>query len=275
MRLLVEAAKRDLDKGDRRKRFRWGKGDVTIDKTPQRDRKDRFRWKGDEIVRSEKPVNEEAAPGPKLISRVEDLQKTKGSDHEDEFAKHAKSFSKDHLKHIGMYKNNSAINDFLRSNSTLYESDRDHVKHLDHVTSHVLRKPMTVFRGFEDYGPKIHALKVGDEFHDKAFVSTSMNPHTVAKEFAEPKIVQSGRGKSARFEAHFHIAQIHVPAGMRGYHIDRHQNTSKYHKNGEEEEVLLPRNTRFRVMGHSHYQTEDHDHYHIVHLEVIGHGEDK
>lgn len=270
MRLLLEAAKMDLDKGDRRKRFQWGEGDVTIDKTPQRDRKDRFCWKGDEIVRSEKPVNEEAAP--KSISHIEDLQKTRGSDHEDEFAEHAKSFSNDHLKHIGMYKNSSAINDFLRSGSTLYESHRDHIEHLDHVTSHVLTKPMTVFRGFQEKSAEFHAMAPGTEFHDNGFVSTSVSPHVVSTNFGYGKVISNG----VMFENHKHIAQIHVPAGMRAYHLDRHSGSNPYHNNGSEEEVLLPRNTRFRVTGHSHYVSENgYQHHHVVHLEVIGHGEDK
>ena len=276
MRLLLEAAKRDLNKGDRRKRFRWGEDDVTIDKTPQRDRKDRFRWNDNEIVRSEKPVNEEAAP--KSISHIEELQKTRGSDHEEEFAEHAKSFTNEHVRYIGAYKFDSDINRPLRAGhkpENLADSDRVHIEHLDHVTSHVLTKPMTVFRGFHDKGDAIHNMEPGSEFHDRGFVSTSMNPQVAVQNFTDQKIVHAGDGEDARIEDHRHIAQIHVPAGMRGYHLDRHQNTSQYHDNGEEEEVLLPRKTRFRVTGHSHYQAEGHKHYHVVHLEVIGHGEEK
>jgi hypothetical protein len=104
------------------------------------------------------------------------------------------------------------------------------------IQKHKLDKPMTVYRGVkvnkDEPGSKIYAdLKVGDIFSDKGFTSTTTSK-TVQGKFSE---------KLNRSDIPVSI-EISLKPGDAALPMDR------YHKSNEKE-VLLDRNTKFKVLS--------------------------
>jgi hypothetical protein len=106
-----------------------------------------------------------------------------------------------------------------------------HTKNLDSVLNkHSLSNNFHVWRGFAEHKivPALN-LKPGDTFHDKGFVSTSTNPN-VAKGFTP---LSPGIDR--------HLFHIKVPKGSKALAME-HVSFGA----GGENEVLLPRNSKFR-----------------------------
>lgn len=89
-----------------------------------------------------------------------------------------------------------------------------------------------VFRGF--HSPGVEGLKPGAVLHDKGFTSTSRS-RTVASEFG------GGNG---------YIMHIRLPKGSKAIDI------SKYSMDPFEEEILLARGSKFRVVDVDHPKRE-------------------
>jgi predicted ABC-type ATPase len=99
-----------------------------------------------------------------------------------------------------------------------------------------LEQPIKVYRGFSD----TRNLDIGDSFSDKGFVSTTTDAD-VAKRYAEGQLGGTDEDQPA-------VARITVPAGTKAI------STEPFKKNDTERtmnEVLLPRNTQFRVVDDS------------------------
>lgn len=157
-----------------------------------------------------------------------------------------------------------AVNGWLRTKNlgksgATAEQANQQVAHLDSVFAKAkpTTKSMNVYRGL-DMGA---ALKPGSEFTDKAYVSTSSDP-AVAGEF-------SYGTKSS-------LVRVHVPAGSKAVSVanamgeDAHSGED-YDPLGEsgEREVLLPRGSRFRVIGVGDMRAHGKA---VVDVELIEHG---
>lgn len=146
----------------------------------------------------------------------------------------------------------------------------DHYDALDRITGKPTKTDMHVYRGFSDF--PVHEMKPGTEFTDHGYTGTSRNVRT-ATSFSH---LTSG---SKPME---HIARIHVPAGTKAHYLDHptaEQPSGSMHS--RENEILLHRGTRFRVMGHSEIDRETARNFvgghsdlalpmRIVHLKVVG-----
>jgi hypothetical protein len=190
--------------------------------------------------------------------------------HEDHrsMSEHALSFSPEHQQTIsGEYKTfSSRINRPLRTGE--YDGDHnvdpeiipmdkhehsDHVEKLDHITSHVMPRDHVTFRGATSRYD-FHKLNPGDHFIDYGYTGTSHDPDT-AHDFSSKMTTPTGDIKHKLF-------RIHMPAGTKAYHLDRHENDHDH-----EQETLLHRGTKFRVGDHHSY-----DNHHVVDLHVVSQG---
>lgn len=179
-------------------------------------------------------------------------------------SQHALSFKDNHRKSIDYYKNYSPhVNGPLRTG--VYRamhgdeeglSKHEHapyVKDLDHVTSHVMMNNHVTFRGMtKRYDPV--TLRPGDHMTDYGYTGTSHSAG-IADDF-------SHKGPTATGEMKMRMFRIHMPAGTKAYHMDRHENDHDH-----EQETLLHRGTKFRIGDH-------HDYYghHVVDLHVVSQG---
>lgn len=105
------------------------------------------------------------------------------------------------------------------------------------IKKHPLEKPMTVYRGMkitkDDEGSKMYGdLKPGDTFQDKGFTSTSTNKK-VGDKFAE---------KLNRSDVQV-VIEVSLKEGDPALPMDL------YHKHESEKEILLDRNTKFKVVS--------------------------
>lgn len=92
-------------------------------------------------------------------------------------------------------------------------------------------QPLTVWRGFKrTLAPAQAQALVGKNLVDHGFVSTTLSLYT-AESFTQDEALPRNLGT---------IYRIDVPAGSRAAWIDRHRSRG-------EDELLLPRNSRFRV----------------------------
>lgn len=130
------------------------------------------------------------------------------------------------------------LNNFHRGKETFspedQESLRDSSRHMDNaIHKHITTKPIHVWRGI------VHKADIGsfngnpgDIIHDKGYVSTSVNPK-VATNFL-------------KYETP-HLFHIKVPAGSHAIIPDHHKIPVPRH----EQELILPRNSKFRYEGTS------------------------
>ena len=114
-----------------------------------------------------------------------------------------------------------------------------HLETLDSAfnTQH-LNKDLHVYRGFSSH--HLPDLIKDNHYTDKGFVSTSLNPERVHG-FSIPRLtLNNGRA--------YNFVHIHVPKGNKGLFIDHSQiNLSGKHRG--EQEVLLPRDSKFKYHG--------------------------
>lgn len=177
-------------------------------------------------------------------------------------SEHASTFNAHHIESIEQYKMQSKIiNDPFRTginrpqhNELMDHSEHQfHVKNLDHVTSHRMPNDHVTFRGVDDRWHEAEKLKPGDHIFDRGYTGTSHVP-SVASDFA-----------AASATGHKPIFRIHMPAGTKAYHLDRHESGHEH-----EQETLLHRGTKFRVGDHHRY-----DKHHVIDLHVVSQGHDK
>lgn len=169
-------------------------------------------------------------------------------DHEDsQFSSHHAKLNEDHRSSIMRYKMDSQpVNRPLRKGEGLNNTAAFDKKNLDHVTAHPLTQALTVHRGYMGFEPE-KDFPPGHEFTDHGFAGTSIEPR-VAK----------------RFTMGGHTFQIHLKPGDHAHHLDEGMSVERQKRS--EQEVLLPRSTRFRVHSHSHDEDGNTQiHLHVVH----------
>lgn len=140
------------------------------------------------------------------------------------------------------------INDHLRGKFKLFHRIpkdvlNDHVKNIDSlIDKHTLNHNTHVWRGITNKAVKKFGIGKKDHIlHDKGFVSTSMDPEQARK-------FSNGIEKSDSLKPD-HLVHIRLPKGTKAAYL---HNSIGY---GDEHEVLLPRDSRFK---YSH-TTQDHD----------------
>jgi hypothetical protein len=258
----------------RRNHLAWDKDDLRPFKE---DRSGHLAWSKDDIVKLKKEdgLNEDAATKIKIphhdvalghdfdssvyhdpIAANKVILSAKAHEH---YGKIQRNLSPEHRKAIMDYKGDSEKpNKYLRGENKYPDQPiLDRVRTLDHFLSNKKTpEHHVVYRGFNDHSI-LPTMKRGDVFHDKGFVSTTFDPATAA-----------GFGKKRRTtESDRHIAMIHVPKGHQAHYVDH---PAARHKDyGDEEELLLNRGTKFKVLGHSHHQNRAQPMVHVVHLEAI------
>lgn len=174
---------------------------------------------------------------------------------------HSKTLDNEHIYHVFGYKNNSDINYKLHHKERLNPSDIEHIKILDHVTSHKTEHPVEVYRGFEPEDYESHKIyEPGHEFTHRGYTSTTFNKKIAAK-FSP---ADSTTGKPTLFK-------INLPLGSNAHYVDTHKTSEVSYKgvsminpHPHEQEVLLKRKQRFKVTGHS----EDNN-YKYIHINAI------
>jgi hypothetical protein len=180
---------------------------------------------------------------------------------------HAQTFTPDHRNTLNLYKSMSPhINTPLRTGQ-LYTQDDDpedritrsehatYTSHMDHITSHVMPTAHVTFRGATKRYD-FHKMKPGDHIIDHGYTGTTHSPDT-AHDFSSKMEMPNGEMKHKLF-------RIHMPAGTKAYHLDRHENDHQ-----QEQETLLHRGTKFLVGNHHSY-----DNHHVVDLHVVDQGHD-
>lgn len=109
----------------------------------------------------------------------------------------------------------------------------DQTKDLDSaIDKHPTEHNAHVWRGIyktRNQPSHFSKMKKGDTFHDKGYVSTSFNP----------QVAQTFNGE------HGHIVHIKVPKGSKALHPLSHDG----YPSKMENELILPRNSRFRYEG--------------------------
>jgi hypothetical protein len=157
----------------------------------------------------------------------------------------------------------SRYNSHIRGNKSIPEELREHVSHLDGVTNNRLKHDTVVYRGLHK---DFKHLPVGSEFKDKGFTGTSID-EDIGKNFGD---VDHDTKKKV-------VARIFLEAGQDGAYLP-HSKPKVSNKDLEddasihddEHEFLLPRHTRFKVIGHSTELAKHNEHHdtHYVNLEV-------
>lgn len=273
----------------------WGPGDV--EHLP--DRRDHLAWKRGDVETPPKTIRDslkEGLDGAFIHSHLLGIQKAPSPlplithiPHEEMMhqAQHREAYTGDHHHSHDHYKAWSyGVNGPLRDNGKGWDGDRHtasdvmrkeldfHTKHLDHITSLHTKHDMTFYRGFGHAFPT-HEMEPGKEFVDHGYTGMSRKPQ-VAIGASYPLLAKHGWSGQGHVGAaasmspehyvdddhplahHYSIAQIHVPAGAKGHLLDHPHftNTPLRH----EEEFLLHRGTKFRILGHS---SNDHGVAHI------------
>ena len=115
------------------------------------------------------------------------------------------------------------------------------------ISKHITEHPIHVWRGVDSNKLNLNNMKSGDVFHDKGFVSTSLNPN-VAK------------GLISNLKETKHLMHIEVPKGSKA--VSR----SLYFPHSSEDEVLLPSGSKFRYNGQTIDKDNDYIIHHLTHL---------
>jgi len=127
------------------------------------------------------------------------------------------------------FKPGSSMEDFTGSGRTI-QATADHID--EALSNQVVPHDVEVYRGIKGH----LNVQVGESFRDKGYASTSANPG-VAESFV---------GQDAGV-----IMRVKVPKGANGIYMgsNYHQPGNKDFDLGEEQELLLPRDTKMRVLS--------------------------
>lgn len=183
-----------------------------------------------------------------------------GSAAHQEFIEHDNNLSHSHKEHISYYKGDSySTNKYLRKKvhpTHDLAALHDHIKNLEHVTSHKTQHDHFVFRG--GHRGDISKFPAGQKFIDHGFTGTGFHPD-VAAGFSYDRDVYAHSGKPI-------VHAIHVPKGTKAHYLDVNTSHEGLHPGlgGTEHELLLHRGSVFKVTHHS----EDRDH-HYIHSRVV------
>lgn len=163
-----------------------------------------------------------------------------------DFEKHAETFKDHHVDAIWNYHHNAGdVNRHLRGVKNSDEAPHI-IKDMDHVTSGKFNKSRKLYRGvYGNESKHIAALKPGETHSDPAYVSTSTRRKVSDRFSKEDK----------------HVLQIHAPKGTKGHSISMH--TDKESDMPSEHEIVLHRNTKFKILKHEHKDGIRHTHLQV------------
>ena len=163
----------------------------------------------------------------------------------------------------------SRLNEPLRANRGLSDKHNEQRKNLDNVTNNPLKHDTVMYRGTS---AAFKNLPKGSEFKDKAYTGTSTDPR-IAKYF----------GYKGEGDTHKTVARIFLKKGQKGAYLP-HSKPGVSRRLGsqsedmdDEQEFLMPRNTKFKVIGHSREPAREGETYgtHYVNMEAHHEDEDK
>jgi hypothetical protein len=159
----------------------------------------------------------------------------------------------DEIKSLHHYSNEGydSINRHLRHNSKFpaHPAIQEHINNIDYaIHKHETKHDMHVYRSLGWHDPE---MKPGDIYHDRGFVSTTLNNHW-------------GTGTG-------HLIHIKVPKGSKALYL----NQRSLSKHFGEQEVLLPRNAKFRYEGSEKVKDKYNQEGTLHHMTYLGtHHED-
>jgi hypothetical protein len=159
----------------------------------------------------------------------------------------------------------SRLNTPIREGQKLDERNQSRRDNLDHVTHNPLKHDTVVYRGMST---AFKHLPVGSTFKDKAYTGTS----------TDPKIARYFGNK----DEHDHkvVARIFLKKGQKGAYLPHSKpNACKRLRDqsedmDDEQEFLMPRNTKFKIIGHSKELSKPYN-THYVNMEAHHEDEDK
>lgn len=290
---------------DRKKKYSWEAGDVTITPPSPEDLKEGVEDL-QELTKTKPATKLKPATKP-AAGAVGSVWNRPKEGHKDDIKTHVpskeaksrieeyhKSLSDGSKAAVRNYKGNhyDAINKRLRRTAgKVHEpQDKDSWSASDHhYTIHHLDKALNGHRTTEDHhvfrsfggSLDVGKLKKGAVIHDHAYVSAS-HSHQVASDFAGDRSTVHRKGEDGTDHYHHFIAKIHIPKGTKAHHLDNNEAKGHWmHPNGNEDEVLIHRGTHFKVTGHSVHSKEptswkgwdgkdnkEQHHYHLVHMKV-------
>jgi hypothetical protein len=163
----------------------------------------------------------------------------------------------------------SRLNTPIREGQKLSDKKEEQRKNLDHVTNSSLKHDTVMYRGAS---ASFQHLPKGSEFKDKAYTGTSIDPK-IAKYF----------GYKSEGDTHKTVARIFLKKGQKGAYLPHSKpNASRRLRDQSEDmndelEFLMPRNTKFKVIGHSREPAKEDETYgtHYVNMEAHHEDEDK
>jgi hypothetical protein len=240
----------------------------------QNDESDHISWSDNDVDFDPSSITEKNIKPGSYDAPVHEDPKMTHYGHEDSFVQHAATFTPEHLRQIGRYKYrfDTEFNGLIRKNKGDLDKTvktqakiglkplsvvRSKFDHLDHVTSHVTSSDIAGYRGTEHLD--MTKMKPGQRFTDHGYTGISRDPG-IARDYSSPETEED--------TGHTHIFKVHVPAGSRGYHLDRHDD-EKLNPKWHEHEFLLSRGSTFEVTHHSRGEYEGQK-YHVVHVKVVG-----
>lgn len=271
---------------------------------PYQGTKHRMAWYDGDIELHNKNLKEDASPelGPDFIhARVDNKNLSKANLHPklvEHYQNNQASLTGVQKAAIEDYKKNqmgpspihSLLNDNLRKG---LPHDSEYFKALDHHLSSALKPlpaPHTVYRGIGDVSltRKIRNMKPGDSFIDKGYSSASLSPKKAQSfsmgtyadrahdHFEQLPVIQRQHPK----DAHYYntVMKIHLPAGVKTHYLDINHHAEKDNnvmksaagkkEYADEREVLLHRNMKYHVLGHSIQKDAfgPAEHLHLVHV---------
>lgn len=172
---------------------------------------------------------------------------------------------------LGSYSSDgyTKINEALRTNSSTSGFNKTgkqismEIAALDVATRSELReKPIPVYRGFRDVEAlkALDAMGVGSTFTDRGFVSTSTNINTAIDftnfgDLSNPNDVDTSERVPSRV-----LMRISTRQGL--------PISTEYARRSDEDEVLLPRGGRFRIVSKEWRQSSETDKIGRLHIDV-------
>ena len=167
-----------------------------------------------------------------------------------EFVDHWESLSFDQRSSLKFYQSEwyEPINGYLRDGSEIKdEVIKKDIAALDSTMTHPMSQDTVVYRGMQQ---DVSGLEVGDEYSDKAFVSTTL-AYSTADAFA-----------TKDYNANEVMCEILVPKGARCTVTVDPAGASGEH------EILLPRDSKFKVVGKEKLprETDSGDKYEMDYL---------
>lgn len=279
-------------------KFNWLRDD------PDQIHKSRFDWYNGDVEMHQKKINEDAYPelGSDFVhARVDEKDLSKShlpprlishyKNHQASLTGVQQAAIEDYKKNqMGPSPIHSLLNDKLRKGQP-HESE--YFKALDHHLSSAL-KPIpvshSVYRGIADMEltRKMRNMKPGDSFTDKGYGSASLSPKKAVSfstglyadrahdSFEHLPVLQRRHPK----DAHYYntVMKIHLPAGTKAHYLDINhhgvgdkevtKSAAGRKEYADEREVLLHKNMRYHVTGHSIQKDAfgSAEHLHLVHV---------